>query len=125
MFIYVLVTALTISSLILIMISDYQNMDNTVTQYEDQIESQQDGKPANEYWTKERMQEAEPEPMPTVSILDILKELIIDGFPVLGILFIILTAFLTLTNVSKIKLIEKQNENILKNISNENDTWRD
>ena len=114
---FVLVTVLIISSSILIMVFDYQDMGNSV-----EIKSQQEEQPS-EYWTKERMEEAEPQPMPTVSEIDKLKELVRDTLPILIILFIILTAVLTLMNTRKIKLLEKQNKNILNELSNVDDTW--
>ena len=113
---FVLVTVLIISSSILIMVFDYQDMGNSV-----EIKSQQEEQPS-EYWTKERMEEAEPQPMPTVSEIDKLKELVRDTLPILIILFIILTAVLTLMNTRKIKLLEKQNKNILNELSNVDDT---
>ncbi len=109
---FVLITVLIISSLILIMVFDYQDMDNYMDNYIE-TESQQAGKPSSEYWTKERMQEAEPQTFPTVNKKDKLKEFISDTLPIQIILFIILTVFLTLINMRKIKLLEKQIENIL------------
>src|SRR5690625_3060107 len=89
-FIFGLVTVLIISSLIIIMISGYQDMDNYV-----EIESQQEEQPS-EYWTNKRMEEAEPQPMPTLSKIDKLKEFVRDTLPILIISFIILTAIFAL-----------------------------
>ena len=94
------------------MIFDYQDMSDHV-----EIDSQQEEQ-SSEYWTKERMQEAEPLPMPTVSKTDELKELVTQTLPILIILFIIFTTVFTLMNMRKIKLLEKQNKAILNALSN-------
>ena len=97
-----LVTILSISGLILVMIFDNQDMDNYI-----EIESQQKKNPS-EYWTKERMQEAEPQLMPTESKSDNFKELVRDILPIMIILFIILMAVFNLINIRKINLLEQK-----------------
>ncbi|MBU5467103.1 hypothetical protein KQI49_09740 [Virgibacillus sp. MSJ-26] len=72
-----------------------------------ETESQQK-KNQSEYWTKERMQEAEPQLMPTESKSDNFKEFVRDILPISIILFIILTAVLNLINIRKINLLEKK-----------------
>jgi|SRR5690625_1407874 len=110
--VYGLVTFLSISSIILVMLFDYEYVDNHA-----EAESQQ-GEQTSEYWTKERMEEAEPQPMPTVSKIDELKELVTGTLPILIILFIIFTTVFTLMIMRKIKLLEIQNKDILNALSN-------
>jgi len=100
--VFVLVTILSISGLILVVLFDNQDMNNYV-----ETESQQK-KNQSEYWTKERMQEAEPQLMPTESKSDNFKEFVRDILPISIILFIILTAVLNLINIRKINLLEKK-----------------
>ena len=110
--VYGLVTFLSISSILLVMIFDYEYVDSHV-----EAESQQ-GEQPSEYWTKERMEEAEPQPMPTVSKTDELKKFVTDTLPVLVILFIIFTAVFILMIMRKITLLEKQNKDIVNALSN-------
>jgi len=84
------------------MFIDHQEMDS----YEE-IESQQD-ESANDYWTRKRMQEAEPQSMPTVSTIDKVKALVSSMLPIMIILWICLTTILIIRNKKKIKLLEQQ-----------------
>lgn len=86
------------------MFVNHQDMDSYV-----EIESQQD-ESTNDYWTKKRMQEAEPQSMPTVSTLDKVKALVSNLLPIMIILWICLTTILIIGNKRKIRLLEQQLE---------------
>lgn len=100
--IFILVAVFTSVGLIIVMIVDEQEQNTSVEREAEQDES------ANEYWTKERMQEAEPQSMPTVSTIDKVKALVSNTLPILIILWICLTTILIIVNRRKIKLLEQQ-----------------
>lgn len=110
-FIFVLVTVLMISNLILIMVFEHRDMDNYV-----ETESHQADNPS-EYWTKERMEEAKPQPIPTIDKTELLKEIVYNSLPILIILFVILIVVLTLRNMRMTEQLERQNKKILNKLS--------
>lgn len=105
---FTLVTVLSISSFIMVMTFDYQDTDNSTEIVSQQAENQQ-----QEYWTEKRMEEAKPAPMATVSNIDKYKKIVEGSLPMLIILFIIFTFAFTLINMRKVKLLEKQNKEII------------
>lgn len=109
---FVLVTVLTILSIIMVMICNQKDMDGYT-----EIESQEDMQ-SSDYWTKERMEDAELLPMPVVSKTEYLKEIVKNSLSILIMLFMIFTSVFILMNIKKIKTLEKQNDELLNKLSN-------
>jgi len=102
------ITVFTVISLIMGMIFANNEADNV-----NEIVSQQEEKSGQTYWTEERMQDAEPAPMPPDSNTYLFKAWILNFLPVFIILFILLTFAFTFMNVRKITHLEQQNKEIL------------
>lgn len=85
--------------------------------HDSEVITQQAENQQQEYWTKERMQSAEPQSMPTMNRTETFKKLLIDNFPIWMMLFIICTFTLMFILLKKSSTLEKQYKDVLDQLS--------
>jgi cell division protein FtsL len=114
---FTLVTVLCIGGLIMTMIFDDHDT-NKFSSENSGIISEQDKDIKQDYWTKKRMEEAKPEEMPTVNTFkDKLEKIVGVSLPIFIMFFIIFSFSFTLINSKRIKLIEKENKEIISELT--------